>query len=115
MFIAHYPDGKTLREGDVYWDDLPHGISSLQIQTFSNEIITLPKCDSYFFSNEAVSRMGIGDFVADDIPILTAKIIGGIIGDKAIKLRIDTRGHITIYYLNKDELTFAEWVYRKGI
>lgn len=115
MFIAHYSDGKTLKEGEVYWDDLPDGISSLQIQTFSNEIITLPKCDSYFFSNEAVSRMGIGNFVADSTPILTAKIIGGIIGDKAIKIRIDTRGHITIDYLDKNQLTFVSRVYKKGI
>lgn len=117
MFIVHLSNGETLTEGKncPNWDAVPkEGISSLELQTFSGEIITLPKCEEYFYSIEAVSQVGLTVPVSP-APIITAKIIGGIIGDKAIKLRIDTRGHITIYYLNKDELTFAEWVYRKGI
>ena len=116
MFIAHLSDGKTLLEQNgLTWDNIPDGISSLQLQTFSNEIITLPKCDEYFYSIEAVTTIGIGNnSQGPTLPVITAKIIGGIVGDKAIMLRADTRGHINIQYLNKSELPFKEFVYKKG-
>ncbi len=116
MFIVHLSNGETLTEGKncSNWDAVPkEGISSLELQTFSGEIITLPKCEEYFYSIEAVSQVGLISSVSS-VPIITAKIIGGIIGDKAIMLRADTRGHINIQYLNKSELPFKEFVYKKG-
>ncbi|MEM3609343.1 MAG: hypothetical protein QW076_00330 [Candidatus Anstonellales archaeon] len=115
MFIVHYSDGKTLKEGEVLWDNIPDGISSLQLQTFGNELITLPQCEKYFFSIEAVSQLGIENPTNNSNPIITAKIIGGIIGEKAIMIRADTRGHLTISYLDKKDVPFVERVYRQGI
>ncbi len=117
MFIAHYPDGKTLLEqNNLTWDNIPDGISSLQLQTFSNEVITLPKCDEYFYSIEAVASIGIGNNShGPTLPVITAKIIGGVINNQAIMLRVDTRGHITISYLPKKDLPFIEKTYKKGV
>jgi len=117
MFIVHLSNGETLTEGKncPNWDAVPkEGISSLELQTFSGEIITLPKCEEYFYSIEAVSQVGLTVPVSP-APIITAKIIGGIVGDKAIMLRVDTRGHITISYLSKKDLPFIEKTYRKGV
>jgi len=113
MIIVHQKD-KTLIEGRDFknWDEVPEGISSLEIGTFANELLTLPQCDKYFYSTEARTSMSVGSQTVSAKPIVTAHIVGGIIGDKAIMIRIDTRGHIAIQYLNKDELPFRESVYR---
>jgi len=117
MFIVHLSNGETLTENQncPYWDAVPNeGISSVELQTFSGEIISLPKCDEYFYSIEAVAQMGLSSLTPSQ-PVITAKIIGGVIGDKAIMVRADTKGHIDIQYLNKSKLPFKEFVYKKSI
>lgn len=117
MFIAHCKD-KTYIEGQngINWDKVPDGISSLEISTFAGELITLPKCHTYFYSTEAVSTVAIGSKLSHpQPPVVTAKIIGGIFNkDDVIYLRIDTRGHINIKFMKKKDLPFADFVYKKS-
>ncbi len=115
MFIVHLPDGQTLTEtSGITWDKIPDGIDILEIVTFGGETITLPQCESYFFSNEAQSFLPLTDYIPKPNSLITAKIIGGIIGDKALYIRIDTQGHIQIEWKNKKDLPFANFVYKKS-
>jgi hypothetical protein len=114
MIIVHTKTGDTLIQNKDFknWDDVPEGIASLEIGTFANELLTLPKCDKYFYSTEARTSISVGDGSVSGKPVITAHIIGGIIGENALVCRIDTRGHITIKYINKNELSFRESVYK---
>ena len=117
MFIAHLSDGQILSEGSgVTWDKVPDGISLLEVTTFGNETITLPKCESYFFSHEAKAymMMNTSNMSVNPSCVTTADIIGGILGDKAIYIRIEA-GHIQIKWKEKKDLPFISSVYRKGI
>ena len=122
MFIIHLNNGETLIEGqnDINWDKVPGGISSLELGTFAGELLTLPQCKEYFYSVEAVSTMplfsaGLPENV-NTPPVITAKIIGGILNnDMAILIRVDTRGHIKIELVDKKDLPFVKFVYKKGI
>ena len=121
MFIAHCSD-KTYVEGvdNLTWDDVPNGISSLQVGTFAGELLTLPKCDKYFYSTEAVAVVPVSISSANELapvmkPVITAKIVGGILNNLVIYYRIDTRGHINCSIKKIEDLTFTPQTYRTGI
>ena len=116
MFVVHLNDGKIVKEENgITWDDVPDGISVIEITTPAGEILTLPKCESYFFSNEAKTYLTIDNLsTASSPPTITASIIGGVIGDKAIYIKIEI-GHIHIDWKDKKDLPFIEKTYRKGV
>lgn len=115
MFIVSLNDGQTLIEGVncPNWDCVPQeGIKEVMLIVNEKPII-LPKCELYFYSTEAVSQIGINTNVPLN-PIITAHIIGGISGDKAIYIRAETNGITRIELKNKSELTYTEKTYKKG-
>jgi len=114
MFIAVLNNGTTLIEGVncSNWDKVPkEGIKEL-ILVSDNKPLILPHCDEYFYSTEAVSRLGLNSSVSSK-PVITAHIIGGVIGDKAVYIREETNGTIKMEVKDKKELTFALFVYKK--
>ncbi len=118
MFKVKLQD-KTLIEGEncPNWDAVPkEGIKELALIVDGKPII-LPQCDKYFYSIEAISRMGLNSAVSSK-PVITAYIIGGIINDKAIYIRQEigqeTKGGVKISIRDKKELTFAPFVYHNN-
>ncbi len=118
MIIIHDSKGITKIEGKDFknWDEVSDGISSIELGTFANELITLPKCKEYFYSVEARTSISVGQGAGDvGKPVVTAKIIGGILDNgQALYIRVDTRGHIQMKLLNKEELGFKSSVYKNG-
>lgn len=87
-FVAEYADGVRVTEMDKVWDDVEPGLVSLSIFDFhtSQRLLELRGYERYFFANEAVSSKSNQD------PQVTAKLLGGVKGDKAIECRVDLLG-----------------------
>lgn len=117
MFIIHLKNGNTLVEGSncKNWDEVKGEISSMELASFGNELITLPKCSKYFYSTEARSGVpvGVGASVVQSKPIITAKIAGGVMENgQAVIVRADTRGHIKVSIVDKSEIPFKDSVFK---
>jgi len=114
MFIAHLSNGQILKEGEgITWEKVPDGIDWLEVMTFKGEVLTLPKCEEYFFSNEDTIYIKIGEG-SPSSPVTTAKIVGGIVGEKAIYIRIETNGNIKIEWKDRKDLPFTPQTYKKS-
>jgi hypothetical protein len=117
MFLAHYPDGKTLTEDDMNWDKLPDGLTNLQLSlpvTFkikdgkTGEVreapaptVTLGKYDGYYFDNEAVAAVLVaagGQLSGQSKGTKVAQIIGGIDSKRKIvvQIRVDRFANVSV-------------------
>jgi len=112
MFKVYLTNGKTLEEkvNCPYWNAVPSdGIERVELITFDGKVIALPKCEKYFYSVEAISKM------SGDKPTITGNIIGGVIDDKAIYITNDINSNTTIELKDIKDLSFADFVYKKGV
>lgn len=119
MFIAKYPDGKIITEKDMVWDDVPPGMSRVELsipikvsyidpETKEEKVapartISLSGFEKYFFYNEAVSNIAANSKGGAESK-LVAKAIGGIIGDTVVEVRIDAGGYSSVRHFKLDQL-----------
>lgn len=126
MFIAHFKDGKTITENQMVWNEVPDGISNLQLtlpvsfkikDSQTGEIkdapapaVTLGKYDSYYFENEAVATIltsSSGKIEAiESTGVKVAQIIGGIDEIKGIvvEIRVDKFCNIEVHRFPLEKL-----------
>lgn len=133
MYISHYEDGRTITEKEMLWDNIPDGITNLQmtlpvkryIKGEKGELVPMPsptvtlgKYDAYFYEHEAVatvlSREGI---VAQGTGTEVARIIGGIDYAKnlVVEIRVDKNAFITVSRYPADKMQRAEKSIKKGL
>jgi len=118
MFIIHYPDGKTITEGEMTWDEVPEGFTNLQLSlpvTFKIKdsktgetreapapTVTLGKYDAYYFENEAVAvamANAGGQLMAGQTKgTKSAQIVGGIDQKRemVVQIRVDKFANVSI-------------------
>ena len=74
LFVATAADGKVVREGTAFWDDVPHGLVQLLLQTRDDQVVVAFSSAPgrrFFFCNEGVAVKG-------QHGMLSAKILGYI-------------------------------------
>lgn len=134
MFIVHLKDGRTIIEETVVWDEIPDGITSLQLtlpyrrriqledgswKDFPRPTISIQGYDRYYFGNEAISVFATADGIirGEQEGMKTAQIIGGI-DDKlgiVFQIRVDRNGNIQTNRFPIGSLQIAEHAIRRGI
>lgn len=116
MFIAHLKNGKSITEKDCCWDEVPQGLTNLELALplkigeirYAPRII-LGKYDAYYFFNEAVA-------VAGGQGGLVAKVIGGIDYTKkeCVQMRVDGKGNVFVERFPLDTLRIVKTAIRKA-
>ncbi len=117
MFIVHYSDGKTITENEMLWDEIPEGLTNLQLSlpvTFkikdskTGEVrdapaptVTLGRYDAYYFENEATAMAMVsagGQITGQSKGTKVAQIIGGIDNKRklVVQIRVDRFANVSI-------------------
>lgn len=126
MFIVHYPNGRTITENEMLWDEVPDGLTNLQLSlpvvfkikdSKTGEVkdgpaptVTLGKYDAYFFENEAVAVAMMtagGQMLAGQTKgTKVAQIIGGIDYQRKIvvQVRVDRFANAAVSRFPLDQL-----------
>jgi hypothetical protein len=136
MFIVHYGDGKTITENDMIWNDVPDGITNLQLSlpvvfkikdNKTGEVkegpaptVTLGKYDAYYFENEAVAialvssggEMKAGQSQENKV----AQIISGIDYQRniVVQIRIDKFANVAVSRFPLEQFKRVEKYIKKG-
>lgn len=87
-FVAEYADGTRHTELDRLWDEVEGNLISLSLYNFATQtrLVELRGYEKFFFANECVStKLGT-------VPLLSAKMIGGVNGGQAVECRVDLLG-----------------------
>lgn len=133
MFVAHYEDGKTITEKEMLWDNIPEGITNLQmtlnvrrfVKGENGEMIpapsptvTLGKYDAYFYEHEAVAAMMSNNgLVVQPNGVEVARRIGGIDYEKnlVVEIRADRNAFVTISRYPYDKMQRSANSIKKGL
>ena len=119
MFIAKYPNGKTITEKDMFWDDVPAGMRSLELtipiavsyidpetkeeKQAPKRTVSINGFERYYFYNEAVANISTEGNGSKGR--LEAKAIGGIDSEgNVVEVRIDFRGFVSVRHFKIEQL-----------
>lgn len=126
-FVVTADTGEVFTELQRLWDQVPSDIAlqRLALQWKGEELVSLEGMDRYFFSNEAISVQTLElapnkppESMASGAPVLTGKILGGVIGNTAVEIYVDLSGPTPVGRKREfpaNELPYAPWVFRRGI
>lgn len=130
MFIVHLADGETLTGKNLTWDEVPDGITGIEltlpfkaeIKTREGEIRQLPArtinlnglYDEYYYSKEAVAKFGL-DGASQLMVRDVAEIIGAINNETQLvtQIRVTVEGNIKINTFPLENLKIATTARRK--
>jgi len=126
MFIAKYPNGKTITEKQKTWNKIEEGMSSLELtfpmrltyidretnkeKVAPSRTISLRGFDKYYFHNEAVAHLDVGSGKIENNGQghLVAQVIGGIRNGQVVETRVDKGGFCQTIVFDEVDLRHSD-------